>query len=76
MRKALGLMIVLALAGCKDQICHCPLELNGPGWCHSVPPGATDCVASCGITVPCPGYCLPDGSFSPSVNPHPCDAGR
>jgi hypothetical protein len=75
MRKALGLAIVLLLAGCNDLVCNCPPEESGPGWCRAIPPGAGGCAASCGISVPCPGYCLPDGSVPTNPMVVRCDGG-
>jgi hypothetical protein len=74
--KSLSIAIaLLALSGCKDQICNCPFEPSGTGWCHKDTPNAYQCAAVCGISVPCPGYCLPDGGNTLST-PFRCDAGQ
>ncbi len=65
--------VACAASGCHDEVCVCPGIFDGPGWCQTKRQPQVGCNKDCPLSVPCPGYCLPDGGgFS---NPVHCDGG-
>ncbi len=63
-----------AASGCHDEVCVCPGMSVGPGWCQTKREPQVGCNKDCPLSVPCPGYCLPDGGNG-FGDPVPCDGG-
>jgi hypothetical protein len=75
MRRLLALAVALLAIACQDTICHCPPENAGAGWCLKPGTGPSGCGKLCPMTVPCPGYCVPDGGYLGLAEPYRCDGG-